>query len=434
MSRPSRIGIPLGVAPGDVVGVVQRRVLHDDAADRHRQQPGDRRERSGAADLDVDRLEPGRGALGGELVGERPARRGRAEAEPRLQVEPVDLVDHAVDVVAEGRALRLDGAVLRQHVLGAVAEPHQRIGREPELAQPGDRRALRGAERRRDLAPGIGEEAQRPRRADPRVELAQAAGGGVARVGEGAAAGLGLPRVQRGEVGMAHVGLAAHLEHLGRAGQLVRDVADGAGVGGHVLAGLAVAAGGGHDEPAALVAQRQRQPVDLRLGGEGERLVGAEVQEAADALGELGDVALGEGVLEAQHADRVPDLGEALGRCGADPRARAVGAAELGKARLDGGVAPLQRVIVGVADLRGVGLVVGDVGLGDRAGELGELLHRRLRRELLDRAGGRLHVRLLLSGLRIPIAPPDMGSKTVRPESPAGRSRSSRRSPRGRGR
>ena len=338
---------------------------------------------------------------------QRPARRRRAEAEPRLQVEPVDLVDHAVDVVAERRALRLDGAVLRQHVLGAVAEPHQRVGREPELAQPGDRRALRGAERRRDLAPGIGEEAQRPRRADPGVELAQRSGRGIARVGEGPAAGLGLPRVQRREIGMAHVGLAAHLEHLRRAAQLLGDVADRAGVRRHVLAGLAVAAGGGHHEPPALVAQRQRQPVDLRLGGEGERLVGAEVQEAPDPFGELGDIAFGEGVLEAQHRPRVAHLGEALGRRGADPRARAVGAAELGKPRLDRGVAPLQRVVVGVADLRGVGLVVGEVGLGYRAGELGELLHRFVRRKLLDRAGCRVHVRS--SRPRIPIAPRPAG-------------------------
>ena len=111
MSRPSRIGLPFEFAPRDVVGVVQRRVLHDDAADRHRQQPRHRRQRAGAADLDVDRLELGRGALGGELVRQRPARRRRAEAEPRLQVEPVDLVDDAVDVVAERRALALDQPV-----------------------------------------------------------------------------------------------------------------------------------------------------------------------------------------------------------------------------------------------------------------------------------------------------------------------------------
>ena len=46
---------------------------------------------------------------------------------------------------------------------------------------------------------------------------------------------------------------------------------------------------------------------------------------------ELGDLLLGEGVLEGEHADRVADLGEALGRGGADLLGGAVGALELGK-------------------------------------------------------------------------------------------------------
>ena len=37
-----------------------------------------------------------------------PARAARDEAEAFLKIEPVDLIDHAVDVVAEGGALVLD--------------------------------------------------------------------------------------------------------------------------------------------------------------------------------------------------------------------------------------------------------------------------------------------------------------------------------------
>ena len=77
-------------------------------------QLGDRGQRAGAADLDLDRLDDGRRALGGKLVRDRPARAARDEAEPFLQRELVDLVDHAVDVVAERRPLRLDGAVMRR--------------------------------------------------------------------------------------------------------------------------------------------------------------------------------------------------------------------------------------------------------------------------------------------------------------------------------
>ena len=75
----------------------------DDAADADRLQPPDRRQLAGAADLDVDRLERGLGLLGREFVRERPARRAGDLAEPLLPVEPVDLVDDAVDVEAAGR-------------------------------------------------------------------------------------------------------------------------------------------------------------------------------------------------------------------------------------------------------------------------------------------------------------------------------------------
>ena len=69
----------------DLVLVVQRGVGDDDAADSHRLEPGDGRQRAGAADLDVDVVEHGHRLLGGELVRDRPARRARDEAEPLLQ-------------------------------------------------------------------------------------------------------------------------------------------------------------------------------------------------------------------------------------------------------------------------------------------------------------------------------------------------------------
>ncbi len=319
---------------------------------------------------------------------QRPARGGGAEAEPGLQVEPVDLVDDAVDVVAEGGALGLDGAVPGEHLLGAVAADHQRVGGEAEGGEPRDGGGLGVGQRLAELAPGIGEEMQRPGGADAGVELAQAAGGGVARVGEGAAAGGGLAGVQRREVGMAHVGLAADLEDRRGAGQGLGDVGDGAGIRGDVLAGLAVAAGGGLHQPAGLVAQRQRQAVDLGLGGEGEGIARREAEEAADALDELGDLGGIEGVLQAEERQGVADLGEALGGGGADPVAGAVGALELGEARLDGGVAPLQRIIVGIDDPRRVGLVIGEVRGLDGPGQLGELLPGGLRREVVDGGAG----------------------------------------------
>ena len=76
----------------DLVGVVQRGVLHDDTANGDRLELGDRRERAGAADLNLDRLDDGRRLLGGKFVRDRPTRVARDEAEPLLPIQPIDLV------------------------------------------------------------------------------------------------------------------------------------------------------------------------------------------------------------------------------------------------------------------------------------------------------------------------------------------------------
>ena len=125
---------------------------------------GDGRERARAADIDVDAVDDRDRLLGRELVRQRPARRARHEAEPVLQVEVVELVDDAVDVIAELGALRLDEAVLRQHLVEAPAQPHERIGLEAEALERRDDAHLGPGRHRAHLAPGIGEEAQRARR------------------------------------------------------------------------------------------------------------------------------------------------------------------------------------------------------------------------------------------------------------------------------
>src|SRR5439155_1237428 len=98
------------------------------AADTHRLQLSDRRERAGAPDLDLDVLEHRHGALGRKFVRNGPARRARDEAEPLLPVDPVDLVDDAVDVVVELGALFLDLAVKRDQMLDGMTELCERVG------------------------------------------------------------------------------------------------------------------------------------------------------------------------------------------------------------------------------------------------------------------------------------------------------------------
>ena len=105
----------------DLVLVVQGGVGDDDAADGHRLELGERRQRAGAADVDVDRLDDRHRLLGRELVRDRPAGRARDEAEPLLERKIVDLVDDAVDVVAERRALSLDRVIVRDQLGGRMA-------------------------------------------------------------------------------------------------------------------------------------------------------------------------------------------------------------------------------------------------------------------------------------------------------------------------
>ena len=80
------------------------------------------------------------------------------------------------------------------------------------------------------------------------------------------------------EIRLGHVDLAAHLADFRHVAalELLRHVLERPDIGGDVLALGAVAARGGGDEFAVLVAQRHRQAVDLRLGVEGDFFVVAQ--------------------------------------------------------------------------------------------------------------------------------------------------------------
>ena len=128
---------------------------------------------AGAADLDFDVLEHGHGPLGRKLVRDRPARAARDEAEPLLPVEPVDLVDDAVDVVVELGALLFDLAVEGEQFIERMAELGERIGLEAARLEPLDHAGLRFGRHLAHLAPGIGEKAERARGGNARVFLPQ---------------------------------------------------------------------------------------------------------------------------------------------------------------------------------------------------------------------------------------------------------------------
>ena len=129
-----------------------------------------------------------------------PARLAADEAEPLLPVDTVDLVDHAIDVVIEARAMRLDVAVKRDQLVYRAAQTCQRIGVEAAFLKPFNHAGLAVRRHVADLAPGIRKEAERARRGDAGVLLAQGACGGVARIGKDLPAGFLLPLVELQEV------------------------------------------------------------------------------------------------------------------------------------------------------------------------------------------------------------------------------------------
>ena len=75
---------------------------------------------------------------------------------------------------------------------------------------------MRLPDRARNLSQRVGEKLQRPRRGDARVELAQAPGCGVARVGEDLFALGREPVVHGGKIRLGHVDFAAHFDHVGK--------------------------------------------------------------------------------------------------------------------------------------------------------------------------------------------------------------------------
>ena len=216
-----------------------------------------------------------------------------------------------------------------------------------------------------DFAPGVGEKLQRPLGGHARIELAQRAGGEVARIGVDRLPGGGLTRVQRGKVGVAHVDFAARFEDLGRALEALRDRFDNAHVRGDVLAFVAVAARRRLDEFAILVAQAAGEAVDLRFRNDIERRAIGQAQKTPHPGAELLDFLVGEDIAERQHRHAVADLGEFLRRRRADLAIGGIGASELGKRFLERGVTPTQRVIFGVGYDGRVLAVIAAVVLGE---------------------------------------------------------------------
>ena len=358
------------VFAADLVDVVQRGARNSGAGNRHRIELRDRREHARATHLDANLTQDGLLFLGRELKSDGPARRAGGKAQVELLLEAVDLYDYAVDVVVQVAAMleRLGAELVDLSRRGAAGNVG--VDTKAGATQPVEKLALAVDVQRIGIGDGIDKGSQVAACRDLGILLTQAAGGGVARVGEGVAAlGIGLV-VQAHKAALGHVDLAADLDgtltvgaHVGkrRLGQVHGHVLNGAHVERHVLARGAVAARGCAHEGAILVGKRHTQAIDLELAGIGDA-AGAEcILGALKPCVELIQI---HGVVHGIHARHMRDRRKLLAHVAAHALGIAVGRHKVGVGRLDllqlnehfveGGVRDLGRIEHVVA----VGMVV----------------------------------------------------------------------------
>ena len=305
----------------DLVEVVQGRPGDRDPGHLRRPEVGDGRQRPRPPDVrhDVldDRLDLLRAGTCRRSPSAAPGRPCRGAPAGR----PVDLDDDAVGLVRElvaplPPALGEGDDGLDVEIVGAI-----RVDRKAQALQPVEGGRLLG---RRPVA--VLEELVEPGRqlaagGHLRVVLAQRARAAVARVGVERQPGLLALGVDPRELRPRHEHLAPD---IGRGGlrEPLRDDADRPQVGRHVLAGRAVTARRALDEPAALVAQRDGQSIDLELGDVAQVRCGLrgrrQAQAAPDASVEGAQLVVREGVRQRQHRAAVANLVEGAGRGAAD--------------------------------------------------------------------------------------------------------------------
>ena len=283
----------------DLVLVVERGVLHDDAADRDRLEHRHRREHPGAPDVAPDVANHGRFLARRKLVGDRPAWRTGQLTEALAQLEGVHLDHRPVDLVVELIAIALELAVKLDHALAARAPLEAGVHLEAELPQALHQVHVAADPEVRLAAPGsVHEDVEPPRGADLGIQLAQGSGGGVARIREGLETVFQAVAVHPRELVQGHEDLASDLQDVGgiARAQAQRDRAHGAQVVGDVLPDMAIPSGRAPPEDAVLIEQLDGDAVVFQLDRVGDGLIGLE--QAANPRVERLDLLRADGVVE----------------------------------------------------------------------------------------------------------------------------------------
>ena len=302
----------------DFVHVVQGRIGHGNTRDLDRFQARHRGDRAGASDLELD-VEQFRELFHRrEFVRDGPARLARTEAQLTLGGDAVDLEYHAVDFVSQAVATFADVAVVIQAFVDTVGQLQLAADWHAPLLQLLEVADVGVGDVGRDLADAITAEFQRTVGGDLRIQLAQAASGGIARVGEGFAADFQLSGVEPLEAGFGHEHFATDFQGRRPAAalQLERDVAHGAHVDADVFTGRTVATRRAAHQYAILIQQADRQTIELGLTAIFNRRTAAQqvtdrqIQTFGDPTIKLTHVGFFKGVTEAEHRHFMTHLGE----------------------------------------------------------------------------------------------------------------------------
>ncbi len=263
-----------------------------------------------------------------ELPRDRPAGIAPDHAQPALELELVDLDDDPVDLELERTPALLPGATLGDDLVLGRQLFDVGVDRETVRAQPLERLPVGVQREPLGNSNRVAPQRQRSVGGELRIELADRAGGRVARVHERRQTRLGPPLVERSEVGQRHVDLTPDLDQRRRIVivEPQRDRADRTEVVGHVLADFPISAGRAALEHSVAINQRDRQAVDLGLGDVLELGVVDPLprQVVAHPLDPRPQLIRGAGVGEREHRLRVPDLDQIADGLTADPLRRGV--------------------------------------------------------------------------------------------------------------
>ena len=196
----------------------------------------------------------------------RPARRARDKAQSLLIIEPVNLINHAINVIAQGGTLPLNRRPMLQKALRLINRDKSRINAKAPIGKAGHHAGLRVRRHGAHLAPSIGKKLQRALLGHFDIELAQTTRRRIARIGENLAALFFLSLIQGREIWVAHINLAAHLNNIGHTRrQLMRNIGQRSEIGGNVFADAPIAARRALHQHTLLIAQTGRQAINLRL-------------------------------------------------------------------------------------------------------------------------------------------------------------------------